>query len=128
MRPFVIFLVVCIAFFAWFSHIFKSGKLQKYLDERPNPSWGVRLQYYMGQYYYFRKEREKSLGCADRVLKVYPKSPFVEHALFLRAKCLQELKKKEEAAEAYKKFFETYPKSPKVRVAEKRYRRLIGYE
>jgi len=128
MRRFIIFLIICIGFFAWFCHFFNSGKLQKYLDEHPNPSWGVRVQYYMGQFFYFRKERKKAIECAEKVLKVYPKSSCVPKALFLKAKSLHELGKRAEAIKAYKKYFETYPNFSKAKLAKKRYRRLVGID
>ena len=100
------------------AHIFKTGKLQNYLDKHPNPTWGVRTQYYIAKYYAMRRKNKKSIESAERILKIYPKTPFAEYALYLKANNLKELSMIKEARKTYQLFIETYPDSKKRKLAQ----------
>ena len=105
-------------------HIFKTGKLQNYLDKHPNPTWGVRTQYYIAKYYELRRKNQKSIESTDRILKIYPKTPFAEYALYLKANNLRELGNIKEARKTYQLFIKTYPDSKKLKIAEIKLERL----
>ena len=121
MRSLIIFFVICVSILMAFAHIFKTGKLQNYLDKHPNPTWVVRTQYYIAKYYSLRRNPQKSIESTERILKFYPKTPFAEHALYLQAYNLKELGKIKEARQTYLLFIETYPDSKKRTLAKKKH-------
>jgi TolA-binding protein len=127
MRSLLIFLAVVAAFIFGLYHFYASGKLQQFLDKHPNQTWGVRTQYYLTQLYVIKSEYSKAIDSADRILKLYPKTKFAENALYMKAKSLEFNNQKQEAADAYKLFIETYPNSSSAEFADRRNKKLLGY-
>jgi TolA-binding protein len=93
-------------------------KVETYTDQHRDADWAPRVEYYIGNYYYYLTKYDKALEVYEWILYVYKKSDVADKAQYRIARCYESQGNNTKAIAAYKKFLATYPKSELVNKAK----------
>ncbi len=112
-KLFIFFLIIFILFASWMIHVFRSGAVERYVDEHPG-SMTPAIDYYEGM----GLSLSGRLDAAVRFLrKVYYKFPKSDYAPLAWAETIDILDRKNDVAETVREannFLKEYPNHPKA--------------
>jgi len=95
-----------------------SEDFQRYADESKAP-WTCRVNIIMGKFNMMLSRHDKAILWFNPVLTRCPKTSMTEEAMFQIAVNLEQMGRRAEAIEAYKKYAEVYKGSKRSRLALK---------
>lgn len=120
MKSFLIFILVVLLSVFTIKDFIKSGKLEKFLDNHPNPSINSAIEYYWGMALTLSGHKESAKYRFGRMVKIYPKSKYTPLAWEECITIFDEENNNSKILEEGNKFLEIYPDHPKAQVIRKK--------
>lgn len=118
MRKFVLLAVLLILGIKAGSDYLFSEKFQAWADGS-KASWTCTFNNFVGRMHVVMSNYEAAYGYLERGARRCPSGATAEVAEFEMALCLEQMARRNEAANAYASFIEKYPNSKKVKVAQR---------
>ena len=125
-RKTIFLFIFTVILFNLITYGIRSGKIDSFLDEHPNPNWVPVLEYYWGQIYSILAKWEKAIYRFKRVVDKFPESKYGHRAQYAIARAYDDSGRRNFAIIEYSKLLEDYPDCEISEISRKRLEYLKG--
>ena len=116
MKKLVFLLIIFILMVIYHEKIL--DQVEEYTDKHREAGWAPKVEYYIGNFYYYTTKYDKAIEIYEWILYTYKKSDYADDAQYMQARCYEDQRDFAKAMAAYRKFLGTYPKSEWVNKAQ----------
>lgn len=109
-RGFFIFVLSCVAFFYGWNRGITEGGVGRYIEERPTFYRGDTVLYVLGSFHEVINQDLKALAMYQRVVKLYPDSPWGDSSQYGIASSYERLHNRKKAIEESETYLKKYPR------------------
>ncbi len=108
-RGFFIFVLSCVAFFYGWNRGITEGGVGRYIENHPTFYRGDTVLYALGSFHEVINQDRKALAMYQRVVKLYPDSPWGDASQFGVGSSYERLHDRKKALEEFEKYLKKYP-------------------